>query len=330
MTETNNGQHFATRVRVEKTLHAFFREAGRGKGLVHTSNLVKFNPGLVLLMGDEGSGRSRMLTQFAESMKNKPGKICVLNRSIKNESHLYEALLDGFGLGAGNDSLESMKKTVMAFLETHVEANKPVVIALDDVHQCSLAMLEALIALQKRFKAMSLILVGDNTLQKMLERLLGSKMSASSVVLSPLNAREIRQYIHWRLPFTLSDLDMTNMITLSHGNMALLEQEAKKREVSHQQRENDQAENSRRVASGGKGAVIAVVLLMVAGLGYSLYQHARNNPMTPEKNSAVVPTAAAPSAALETEQTMRSSADWVEKQMEWLGKPSPVEQTSPQ
>jgi type II secretory pathway predicted ATPase ExeA len=329
MTETNNGQHFATRVRAEKKPHPFFREAGRGKGLVHISNLVKFNPGLVLLMGDEGSGRSRMLTQFAENMKDKPGKICILNRSIKNESHLYDALLDGFGIGAGNDSLESMKKTVMAFLEAHVEADKPIVIALDDVHQCSLAMLEALIALQKSFKAMSLILIGDNTLQKMLERLLGGKMSASSVVLGPLNAREIRQYIHWRLPFTLPDLEITNVITLSRGNMALLEQEAKKREDSHQQRVNDDAENSRRVASGGKGAVIAVVLLMVAGLGYYLYQHARTNPMTPEtsiQDSTTVPPAAAP----ETGQAMRSSADWVEKQMEWLGQPPPVEQTSPQ
>jgi len=324
MTESDNGQHFATRARAEKKSLTFFREAGRGKALVHINNLVKFNPGLILLMGEEGSGRSRVLKQFAGSLKGKPGKICILDRAIKNDSQLYEALVEGFEIDhIPGDDAKSLQKSAQAYLEANVTTNKPIIIALDDVQRCSLAMLEALIELQSKFRQMSLILVGDAGLEKMLQRLRGGKLTANAVLLSPLDAREMRQYINWRLPFQISDIELTNIINMSRGNLGLLEQEALKKEQSHQQENTRKAEGGMKISHQAIVRLSLVVLMAgVVGTIYFLY----SEPFSSSHIGGVAnevktllhledDKTSAPQVNQEPEIPLRSNEAWVERQM---------------
>jgi type II secretory pathway predicted ATPase ExeA len=339
MTTSDNGQHFATRTQVAKKNLTFFREAGRGKALVQLNNTVKFHPGIVLLMGEDGSGRSRVLKQFADSLKNKQGQVCILERIIKNENQLYAAIADGFAMDTmPGENLQNLQKTVFTFLETNLSNNKSIIIALDNTDQCSVAALETLIALHAKFKSMSLILIGDNGLQKMLQRLEIGKLTINPVLLAPLDEREARQYLHWRLPFQITDIELGNIINISRGNIGLLERAALKAEVNHRQKNVQQA-NSR--LPGGikfsRHAVITVLVIMVMGGSGAVYYFYRDR----MPDVIAVLTKAQPlimgwlaivpgvePVAIETRQTtqnaeqvtavFRSNQEWVEQQITLL------------
>jgi len=291
-------------------------------------------------MGDEGSGRSRVLKQFADSLKGKPGKICILDRAIKNDHQLYTAIADGFGIDlVPGDDAKSIQKKVNAFLEPSMTTHKPLIIALDDVQRCSLAMLEALIELQAKLRQMSLILIGDNSLQKMLQRLQGGKTTANFVLLNALDAREIRQYMNWRLPFQISDIELNNIVNLSRGNLAFLEQEALKKEASHEQnissRSDGGANFSRRLATRFLLSIIVIITITAAYFLFpekfsqdrfgdiankvndfvptGLFSHVQELPSLNSVNQPI---------SEPVQQTpvlpVRSNEDWVERQVHFL------------
>lgn len=340
MTTTDNGQHFATRTKVAKKPLSFFREAGRGKALVQINNVVKFHPGVIALMGEEGSGRSRVLKQVADSLKNKPGQICILDRALKNEEQLYAAIADGFAMDhVPGENLKAIQKTVFSFLEANTESNKPIIIALDSSQRCSLAVLEALLALRAKYKAMSLILAGDNGLQKMLQRLHGGNLAVTPVQLAPLNTREVRQYMNWRVSFQLSEAELADIVNAASGNIALLEQEALKAEHNYRQKNAQQSGAAWWGAVSFSRVSLASVLIVVvvAGGAAAIYYlpPARFEAMTeivtkaqplltnwldriPGMGKELVATVQAPQGAQNSALTLRSNQEWTERQITFL------------
>lgn len=340
MTTPDNGQHFATRNRAAKKNLSFFREAGRGKALVQINNVVKFHPGIIALMGEEGSGRSRVLKQFADGLKNKPGSLCMLDRAVKNESQLYAAIADGFEMDlVPGENLTTIQKAVSTFLETNTAKNKPVIIVLDNTHQCSLAVLEALIVLHAKFKTMSLILVGDSGLQKMLQRLQGGKLTVSPVLLAPLDAREAHQYMNWRLPFQISDSELANITRNCKGNIGLLEQEALKAETNHRQKNTRQFDSgvlhTVAISRGTMTALLAIII--VAGGASAAYYFYRDSTSTareiiakaqpfftdwlaliPGISKTPIETIQVSTSAQTVPAFFRSNQEWVEQQVTLL------------
>ncbi len=258
------GNYFAvSSSRKEETGDVFFKEAGRGKALVHIFNLCKFKPGLMMLMGDEGSGRSVILAGLKDRLKNKQGKICVIDSVVQTEIQLYEAIAKGFELDpeSGDDdnpdqvadyvqkSIENealakgfelddvenepLVDRVQTYLENCLRRHRPVIIAVDDVQSFSLSMIDALIQLLGAFRGMNLILSGDNNLKEMLKHFHIENLTTHEIPLKPLNREEIRQFIHWRLPFNLKDDEFEDIVVTTEGNLAALEREAEKREQAH-------------------------------------------------------------------------------------------------
>lgn len=337
MTTVDNGQHFATRSKVAKKPLSFFREAGRGKALVQINNVVKFHPGIVALMGDEGSGRSRVLKQFAESLKNKPGAFCILDRSLKNEEQLYAAMADEFAIDRmPGENLTAIQKAVYAFLAEQAANKQPAVIALDNTQRCSLAVLEALLALRAKYKTLSLILVGDLGLQKMLQRLQGGNQALTAVQLAPFNPREIQQYLNWRLPFHVSEEELALIANTTGGNIASLEQEALKAENNYRQKSTGSSGAAWGALSFSRSAAVnlLIAVLMVGGLAAVFYYLPRESvpalketvgkiePLLSEWLSAVPginkTTVAAPPSAPEATVTTRSNQEWTERQIAFL------------
>ena len=340
MTTTDNGQHFAIRSKVAKKHLSFFREAGRGKALVQINNVVKFHPGIVALMGDEGSGRSRVLKQFADSLKNKPGVIGVLDGSLKNEEQLYGAIADELAIDhIPGENLKSLQKTVYGFFGEHTDNRQPVVIALDDAQRCSLAVLEALIALRTKYKTLSLILVGDNSLQKMLQRLQGGNVTMTAVQLAPLNTREIRQYMNWRTSLHPSESELAHIAQTTMGNIALLEQEVSRLENIERQKHSRQAGTRWEAIQWSRSATQALLLVVIlaGATGAVFYFHQQQKfPVTDlvAKGQALftdllatVPefgkkpmetTSPADSHPQNVSVTLRSNQEWTERQLALL------------
>lgn len=219
----------------------FFPEAGRGKTLLHIVNLARFNPGIIMLMGDEGSGRSFLLHKLTLRVNRKPGLLVTIDQVVKTKSDLYRAIAESFSLDVvKNESADALEERVLDYLPGCFVTHRPVILAVDNIQQFSLSMLEELIKLLRKYKKISLLLIGDNNLAAMLKQLDAEKAVRHEITLPPQNRGEMRQFINWRLPFAIDDREFDDIVNTTKGNFALLEREAQKKELTHQVRQSSQ------------------------------------------------------------------------------------------
>lgn len=213
----------------------FFSEAGRGKALLHIISLARSSAGIILLMGEEGSGRSFLLERLYVRANQKPALMGLINQVVKNRADLFHAIAAAFSVKlVGNETQDSLEERVMEFLQGSYVTHRPVILAVSGIQLFSLNMLEELLKLLKRYKKISLLLVGDMNLSAMLKRLDTEKTSPREVVLNPLSAGEIRQFVNWRLSFLLEQREFNDLVHTTRGNFALLEREARKKEIAHE------------------------------------------------------------------------------------------------
>lgn len=213
----------------------FFSEAGRGKALLQIISLARSSAGIILLMGEEGSGRSFLLERLYVRANQKPALMGLIKQVVKTRADLFHAIAEAFSVElAGDETQDSVEERVMEFLQGSYVTHRPVIVAVSDIQLFSLSMLEELLKLLKRYKKISLLLVGDMNLSAMLKRLDAEKISPREVVLNPLSAGEIRQYVNWRLSFPLEQREFNDLVHTTGGNLALLEREARKKEIAHE------------------------------------------------------------------------------------------------
>ena len=215
----------------------FFGEAGRGKALLHISSQARFNPGLILLMGDKGSGRRFLLQRVLQRINQKPGLMGVIDQVVRTRADLFNAIADAFELeDIPDESPAVLEERVLDFLQTSMASHRPVVLAVEDIQLFSLSMLEELIKLLKRYKRINLLLVGDADLSAMIRQINTDNRTCHELLLKPLSRGEIRQFINWRLPFAVDGAEFEDIVNTTQGNLALLEREAHKKEQARAQR----------------------------------------------------------------------------------------------
>jgi septal ring-binding cell division protein DamX/type II secretory pathway predicted ATPase ExeA len=252
------GQHFE--VREDKGM-AFFKEAGRGKSLVHIFNLCKFNPGLILLIGESGSGKSTLISKLVERIQEKSGAMFRIDSVPQSEHEMYLALAramkiqvgtntetniaisipDGsggeadinafldqadLGLEADASVLAPLVERVHDALRRELVRRRPVVLAVDDFSGCHRTAAEALIQLFASFKGLNLLFAGDHRLPDDLAMYHLANLTCHEVELGRLTEEECQQYLIWRLDFPVTENQVSEAFQSSHGNLAKLERSA--------------------------------------------------------------------------------------------------------
>jgi len=252
----------------------FFSEAGRGKALLHIISLARSSAGIILLMGDAGSGRRFLLERLYIRANQKPALMGLIHQVVKTRADLFHAIAEAFSVElTNNETQDSLEERVMEFLQGSYVTHRPVIVAVSDIQLFSLSMLEELIKLLHRYKKISLLLVGDMNLSAMLKRLDIEKISPREVVLKPLGEGEIRQFVNWRLSFPLEQREFNDLVHTTGGNLALLEREAAKKEVAYEQALANKKSLSQQLKNLDRRLwIVSVVLLLLAGVfvGYSI------------------------------------------------------------
>lgn len=184
----------------------YFNEAARGKTLLHIINLARFNPGVIGLMGDEGSGRSRLAEKMMERVNQKQGFAAVITRSVKTRSDLHEAMKECLAIeSTDGEKPDYTAQRIDDFLQVTAAQYRPVIIAIDDIQLFSLAMLEELIGMIAKHKRISLLLLGDRHLGEMIRHLDTANLSCHTASLETLSEGEVRQFLNWRQAQLYSD-----------------------------------------------------------------------------------------------------------------------------
>jgi DamX protein len=299
---------------------AFFPEAGRGKTLLHIVNLARFNPGIILLMGDEGSGRSFLLQKLALRVNKKPGLLAVINRVVKTKPDLYRAIAESFALDVvEGESVDALEERVLDYLPGCFVTHRPVILAVDNIQQFSLSMLEELIGLLRKYKKISLLLIGDNNLSAMLKHLDTGKAVRHEVTLQPQSRGEMRQFINWRLPFAIDDREFEDIVNTTKGNFALLEREAQKKELAHKGGQSSQENRVIQFARSKKWLLLSMFLLVAATSGALFYFTQTDNAADMTTTQSIQKPKPVPPEVVESTKN-----EMVDRQLELLAAPEKI------
>jgi general secretion pathway protein A len=172
-------------------------------GLVYS---VCTRPGLTLLTGDAGTGKTTLLYSLLDLLSKRRYVTATCTNPVMNREELYDLLLMKFGVSCAS-SLKS--RQLAALEETFVRYRndgRPAVLIVDEAHRLPIDLLEEIRLLLNmetpREKLLQIILAGQSELDDLLRRpdlrQLKQRVSAHCS-LRPLSSSEVKEYVNHRL-----------------------------------------------------------------------------------------------------------------------------------
>ena len=172
-------------------------------GLVYS---VCTRPGLTLLTGDAGTGKTTLLYSLLDLLSKRRYVTATCTNPVLNREELYDLLITKFGVICAS-SLKS--RQLAALEETFVRYRndgRPAVLIVDEAHRLPMDLLEEIRLLLNietpREKLLQIILAGQTELDDLLRqpelRQLKQRMSAHCR-LRPLTSAELKEYVDHRL-----------------------------------------------------------------------------------------------------------------------------------
>jgi general secretion pathway protein A len=172
-------------------------------GLIYS---VCERPGLTVLMGEAGTGKTTLLYVLREWLDSQRFITAVCTNPVLTQEELYDLLLIQFGVSCSSH-LKNRQLTALqeAFLRYRAEGRKAVLI-VDEAQRLSADLLEEIRLLLNletpREKLLEIILMGQPELSEVLRRpeLRQSKQRISCMCkLEALSLNELREYLQHRL-----------------------------------------------------------------------------------------------------------------------------------
>jgi general secretion pathway protein A len=172
-------------------------------GLVYS---VCARPGLTLLTGDAGTGKTTLLYSLLDLLRTRRYLIATCNNPVLSREELYDFLITKFGVTCAS----SLKNRQLAALEEtfvrHRNDGRPAVLIVDEAHRLPADLLEEIRLLLNmetpREKLLQIILAGQPELDDLLRqtelRQLKQRVSAHCR-LRPLTCAELKEYVGHRL-----------------------------------------------------------------------------------------------------------------------------------
>jgi type II secretory pathway predicted ATPase ExeA len=215
----------------------FYEGAGRSKILSQIHHCLRFSPGVIVLTGSTGSGRSLMIDALVHSCIKNETELCLLSEDcavLETEEELFRALAQGFELEEKPiEIVEDLVDRVQHFIETGLQSNHIMLIVVDDVRQHSDAVRAALLQLVHSTKKLSLLLVGEAALFETVKQSCMQSISIRHITLRPLLAEEALDFLHqyisgrgFAIDSVLSQHKPDELMSKTGGNLALLVREA--------------------------------------------------------------------------------------------------------
>ena len=165
---------------------------------------VKMLAGLVVLIGEPGTGKTTVLRRVVRDVEGAGGR--VLWCSVAEELDAMMASLVRQLGGADATPPPSMRETFLAALSAHAHEHAATVIAIDEAQSHGRAEIGGLLELAEAAAAagtrLVILLVGQPELDVKLASLAGRRSGppyALRLVLSPLAASEVGPYVAYRL-----------------------------------------------------------------------------------------------------------------------------------
>ena len=262
----------------------FYEGGGRHKSISQILHCVRFSPGLIVLTGPTGSGRSLILQALLKNFNPDEADICTLGEDcpvLESEADLYQALAQGFGLESrANETIEDLAERIHRLFAASLQQKRLVLIAVDDARQHAHDVLDALLHLVAANKGLNVLLVGDSNLQTTLKEFNLQSLTVHNVSLRPLLVEEIADYVRqYRLArdpsaqIVLTKKELDTLMANTGGNMALLQ-----KELQQQKSPRDQ----QPVRSLGRlaryVAMVLFLMVMAAGIGWWVLHDAASTP----------------------------------------------------
>jgi general secretion pathway protein A len=172
-------------------------------GLVYS---VCTRPGLTLLTGDAGTGKTTLLYSLLDLLSKRRYLTATCNNPMLSREELYDLLITKFGVICAS----SLKNRQLAALEEtfvrYRNDGRPAVLIVDEAHRLPMDLLEEIRLLLNmetpREKLLQIILAGQPELDDLLRqpelRQLKQRVSAHCR-LRPLTASELKEYVDHRL-----------------------------------------------------------------------------------------------------------------------------------
>lgn len=172
-------------------------------GLVYS---VCTRPGLTLLTGDSGTGKTTLLYSLLDLLSKRRYLTATCTNPLLNREELYDFLITKFGVTCSS----TLKSRQLAALEDtfirYRNDGRPAVLIVDEAHRLPLDLLEEIRLLLNmetpREKLLQIILAGQSELDDLLRlpelRQLKQRVSAHCR-LTPLSCPELKEYVDHRL-----------------------------------------------------------------------------------------------------------------------------------
>lgn len=173
--------------------------------LAHLSYAVSQGEGFMEITGEVGTGKTTLCRTFLENLNDKSEAAYIFNPKL-NSVQLLKSICDELGIPSDANNTKDLIDELNHFLIAEKEAEKSVVILIDEAQNLEYNVLEQLRLLSNlettRNKLLQIVLVGQPELDDMLHskrlRQLRQRITLSCSLL-PLSFKETRDYIQHRL-----------------------------------------------------------------------------------------------------------------------------------
>lgn len=182
-----------------------FTGAGRRQLLDQLLHLCQFSNSLLVVLGDNGVGKTRIAHGFMDSLSDQD-QICFLTlRSGQTLDQILLSITQAFGIRVtGVSSVESLLAALEAFIaeEAVSEDDGLAVVVLDNAHLLDDQSISVLTSLLNNFPQQNRLhfaLFGEPGLLRRLERLSPENLLCNDFTLLPFNLPETVDYLNFRM-----------------------------------------------------------------------------------------------------------------------------------
>ncbi|MGZ6222770.1 MAG: AAA family ATPase [Syntrophales bacterium] len=183
----------------------FFSSESHSEALAGLSYGITQRKGFVLLLGEEGSGKTTLIHHLINTLNRNVKTIFFPKSEIAFEQLLKEILLN-LGIPLKTEVKGSMLHDLYHYLIRTLEQDENVAIIIDDAHNISLPAIEELRLLSNletsRSKLLQIVMVGEPPLKAKLRSKVIRQINQRIVIssqLGPLTEEESMRYIDHRL-----------------------------------------------------------------------------------------------------------------------------------
>ena len=192
--------------KITPDLEYFYRQSSRDASLESLKYAIDQGEGIIKVVGEVGAGKTTLLKLLLSSLPDRFLTITLPSPTLSPKEFLL-FICQSLSLKVSNDDLKhQLLKVIHENLKQLSLSGTKLILLVDEAQSCSLDLLEEIRLLSNfetdKNKLLQIILFGQTELDITLESLEAKPLKArisSSIHLEPFTAREIQQYLNYRM-----------------------------------------------------------------------------------------------------------------------------------